>query len=140
MAFLRLWLDLNANKGKGRWYADPIYYADIPALRNGTYIPRILKAHVARVNCDPIPPEIQKLDPVILFRGDVVDVNGERARFRGIDISSVKLEFDELFHDGSGCNIPTFGKWNKDTQVRVIHEDCLGHCHQDWLRDRQLKG
>ncbi|WP_282191854.1 type II CRISPR RNA-guided endonuclease Cas9 [Adlercreutzia caecimuris] len=132
MAFLRLWLDPDANNGRGKWFADPVYYADIPALRNGSYIPRAIKAHVARIGCDPVPLGALEGPPVTLFRGDVVEVNGERARFSGINISSVKLEFDAIAADGEAVAIPTFGKWDKNTRVCVIQEDCLGHCHRDW--------
>lgn len=135
MAFLRLWLDPDANKGKGKWYADPVYYADIPALRNGSYIPKAIKAHVARVNCESVPPEAQALPPLVLFRGDVVEVDGVRARFMGINIASVNLEFEAISPNGPADFIPTFGKWNKGTKVRIVQEDCLGHCHKAWLQE-----
>lgn len=137
MAFLRLWLDPDANRGKGKWYADPVYYADIPALRNESYIPKAIKAHVARVNCNPVPEEAQQLPPITLFRNDVIEVNGERARFTGINISNVSLDLKPLTPEGELGHIPTFGKWNKDTRVRVIEEDCLGHCHRDWLHESE---
>lgn len=137
MAFLRLWLDPDANNGKGKWYADPVYYADIPLLRNGSYVPRALKAHIARINCKPVPLEAQRLAPLVLFRGDVIEVNGARARFEGININNVSLKMSSLLPDDRWSNIPTFGKWNKNTRVRIIQEDCLGHCYRDWLRTNQ---
>lgn len=138
MAFLRLWLDPAADKGKGKWYADPVYYADIPFLRSGSYIPRALKTTTTRMNCEPVPQEAQVLAPLIIFRDDVIEVNGARARFKGININSVSLKFDALILNEDIGDIPTFGKWNKDTRVRIVQEDCLGHCHKDWLA--QLKG
>ncbi len=134
MAFLRLWLDPTAKGSKGsqgKWYAEPVYYADMPAIQAGTYVPRACKIHAARVNWDPVPSAALEQEPVVLFYGDVLQVDNCLARFKGIDIGGCKLKLNGLLSknvDAGG--VPTFGKWNKDTVVKVFQEDCLGHCYE----------
>lgn len=129
MAFLQLWLDSEANKGKGKWYADPVYYAEMPLIKNGTYIPKAIKSNVARFNCEPIPESAMKQSPIVLFRGDVIEVDGKKARYWSFNIANMKFNYRSLLTDEETDIIPTFGKWNKDTKVRIIQEDCLGHCY-----------
>ena len=135
MAFLRLWLDPTAKGAKGsqgKWYAEPVYYADMPAIQAGTYVPRACKIHAARVNWDPVPSAALHQEPVVLFFGDVLQVDNCLARFKGIGISNCNLEFDSLLiKDRKARAVLTFGKWNKDTIVKVFQEDCLGHCYKD---------
>lgn len=134
MAFLRLWLDPTAKGTKGtqgKWYAEPVYYADMPAIQAGTYIPRACKIHTARVNWDPVPTSALSQAPVVLFFGDVLQVDNHLARFRGIGIANCSLELNSLLHkDEKVTDIPTIGKWTKDTVVKVFQEDCLGHCYE----------
>ena len=133
MAFLRLWLDPTANKGKGKWYAEPVYYADIPAIRNGTYVPRAGQIAVARAAWKPLPKTALHSKPVVLFRGDVFKVDDLIARFWRIDISTIHLHVKPLTHSHTTDGFPSLGKWNASTRVTVIEEDCLGHCY-DGLR------
>lgn len=132
MAFLRLWLDADARpkgKVKGKWYAEPVYYADIPAVKDGTYVPRAAEIHVARVNWKPLPETALASKPVVLFRNDVVEIDGHIVRFAGFDISGCRLEFSSLLAKGEVKGVPSFGKWGRDTAVKVLQEDCLGHCY-----------
>ena len=48
-------------------YADPVYRADLPALRKGTYIPRIAKAHTGRKMWKPIPEHVLQKKPLVLI-------------------------------------------------------------------------
>ena len=135
MAFLRLWLDPTAKgpKGtKGKWYAEPVYYADIPALRAGTYTPKACKGKAARINWDPIPSSALSQKPLILFLGDVLQVDNHLARFKGININSCRLKLSSLLYkDDEAKGIPSISKWNANTTVKVFQEDCLGHCYSD---------
>jgi CRISPR-associated endonuclease Csn1 len=135
MAFVRLWLDPMENKGRGQWYAEPVYCADIPFLNREEYVPRFAVSHIARTAWQPVPDSAMEEKPIVIWRNDVLEVDGCIARFSGMDIASCSLEFSPLA-DGLDVKIPTLGKWNKKTKVRVIQEDCLGHCY-DVLRMRE---
>lgn len=134
MAFLRLWLDPTARpngKVKGKWYAEPVYYADIPAIKAGTYVPRACTIHVARVNWKPVPEAAAQQKPVVLYPGDVLQVGSHVGRYRSFDISNCGLSVNSLVNkDVIAPGFPkTLGGWGKDTQVRVLQEDCLGNCY-----------
>ena len=132
MAFVRLWLDPTANpngKVKGKWYVEPVYYADIPAIKAGTHVPRACKNSVARVNWEPVPDAAMMEEPLTLYRGDVVCVNGQVGRYWSMNIKSCSLEFHDLKTAEPLSGFPTIGKWGKDAKVEVINEDCLGHCY-----------
>lgn len=75
VAYVNLWLDLEAKNGKGEWYADPVYYGEIPFVRNGSYVPKALKAHVARCNSEAIPKSAMTRPPIRLFHNDVLEVD-----------------------------------------------------------------
>ena len=132
MAFLRLWLDPTARpngKVKGKWYAEPVYYVDIPAIKAGTYVPRACTIHVARVNWEPVPEAAMELEPVVLYAGDVVEINNQLVRYSGFNINGATLYYQSLLNGATTTAIPSLGTWGKDTQVRVLQEDCLGHCY-----------
>ena len=132
MAFLRLWLDPDARpngKVKGKWYAEPVYYADIPAIKAGTYVPRACTIHVARNAWEPVPETAMRQKPVVLFAGDVVEVDSWIARYTGFNINGATLYYQKLQKKEVAANIPSLGSWGRDTQVRVLQEDCLGHCY-----------
>ena len=136
MAFLRLWLDPTARpngKVKGKWYAEPVYYADIPAIKAGTYVPRACTIHVARVNWEPVPEAAMELEPVVLYAGDVVEINNQLVRYSGFNINGATLYYQSLLNGATTTAIPSLGTWGKDTQVRVLQEDCLGHCYDGIL-------
>lgn len=132
MAFLRLWLDPTARpngKVKGKWYAEPVYYVDIPAIKAGTYVPRACTIHVARVNWEPVPEAAMGANPVIVFFGDVLSVDDHVGRFGGFNIFGGRLALLNLLTKQEVSDWPSLGSWGKDTQVRVLQEDCLGHCY-----------
>ena len=131
MAFVRLWLDPTARpngKVKGKWYVEPVYFADIPAIRRGTYVPKACTIHVARTNWEPVPETALASKPVVLFAGDVLQVDNHIGRYSKVDIAGCRLTMTSL---NSGSNIsdwPSIGSWGTTTQVQVLQEDCLGHC------------
>lgn len=134
MAFVRLWLDPTARptgKVKGKWYAEPVYYADLPAIKAGTYVPRACTIHVARVNWEPVPEAALASEPVVLFRGDVLKVDDFIGRFWSLNIFGGRLEVRDLRVDGEVANWPSLGSWGKDSVVKVVQEDCLGHCYRN---------
>lgn len=132
MAFLRLWLDPDARpngKVKGKWYAEPVYYADIPAMQARTYVPRACVVHVARTSWKPVPESAMRTKPVVLFFGDVLQVDCHVGRYAGLNISGGKFSMLSIVDRSELPDWPSFGSWGKDTEVRVLQEDCLGHCY-----------
>ena len=132
MAFVRLWLDPSARptgKVKGKWYAEPVYYADIPAMRDGTYVPRACMIHVARVNWEPVPETALVSKPVTVFFGDVLKVDDHIGRFAGLNIANCSLTVQSVLDKTELSDWPSFGSWGNQTQVSVLQEDCLGHCY-----------
>ena len=141
MAFVRLWLDPSARpKGKvrGKWYAEPVYYADIPKLKEKTknherYLSRVVKQGLPRSSW-PLVPESGWEGPIVLFRGDVVMVDNHIARFDGLNISTCRLEFKRLQNSKKDAiGFPTLGKWGRGMNIRILQEDCLGHCYRNLL-------
>ena len=132
MAFVRLWLDPSARptgKVKGKWYAEPVYYADIPAMRDGTYVPRACMIHVARVNWEPVPETALVSKPVTVFFGDVLKVDDHIGRFAGLNIANCSLTVQSVLDKTELSDWPSFGSWGNQTQVSILQEDCLGHCY-----------
>ncbi len=132
MAFVRLWLDASARptgKVKGRWYAEPVYYADIPAIKAGTYVPRACTIHVARTNWEPVPETALASKPVVVFSGDALKVDDHIGRFNGLDIAGCRLQMQSIADKTGLKDWPSFGSWGAQTQVSVFQEDCLGHCY-----------
>ncbi len=134
MAFLRLWLDPTARpngKVKGKWYVEPVYYADIPAIKDGTYVPRACTIHVARVNWTPVPATALVSSPIVLFAGNSFIVDNHIGRFWSLDISGCRLDVRDIRDNQAPA--PEFpvtpNSWGRETTVRILQEDCLGHCY-----------
>ncbi len=127
MAFLRLWND----KGNGRWYAEPVYYADVPQSDTTEYVPKAYSRGVARVNWEEVPPTARQNQPLVLFAGDVLRVDDHLGRFRRFKISNGQLFLDSLIDGEQIKGWPQIAKWNAGTQVSVFQEDCLGHCYEN---------
>ena len=131
MVCLRLWHDPEARpkgKVKGQWYADPIYVADLPALENGTYVPRIAKAHVGRKSWEPIPERVLEGRPVEIYLGDVVRVGEWVGRLQGFNIGGVRWAIvDPLTREEIG-GFPTIGSLGNEMVPVVVREDVLGRC------------
>ena len=127
MLCLRLWHDSKARKGKGQWYADPVYRADLPALRNGSYVPRIAKAHSGRRTWKPIPEEVLAGKPLVLYLGDAIRIGNIMGRFTGFDIDSASWSIKSLLSN-KPIKAPTIGKMTNELAPIRIHEDILGKC------------
>lgn len=127
MMCLRLWHDPKARKGRGQWYADPVYYADLPAMQSGSYVPRIARAHTGRKLWQPIDLVAVSGEPLQIYLGDVVRVGGQVGRFAGLNIDTVGWEIlDPLTSERLA--FPTIGKLDNSSSPAVIREDILGHC------------
>ncbi len=134
MAFLRLWLDVEGNAGKGKWYAEPVYYADIPHIMNGDYVARVApKAHVGRtLGWIELPESARTTAPITVFRNDALVVESQIVRYTGFHVGSVAIEYEMIGPAVAQVTIPSLGKWDSNTRVRVLEEDCLGHCYREF--------
>lgn len=131
MAFIRLWHDRSAGK-QGRWYVEPVYYADIPRLNSASYVPKYQKQKVARNIWSPVPAAAMQEPPLLLYRGDVLVVGNKIARYWSFDIGGGKLSMKAISNvESDATGFPSISKWDNDTQVHVLQEDCLGHCYDN---------
>ena len=122
MLCLRLWHDPEIKKkGKvvGGWYADPVYKSDIPALKDGAYVPRIAKAHCGRSAWAPVPDRALVKDPIEIYLGDLVEVGEMVGVLVGFDIGSVKWKFaDSLTHEK--LDVPSIGSLTSEIAPKVL--------------------
>lgn len=137
MAFLRLWLD-PAAKGRGgkigKWYAEPVYFADIPALMNGRYEPKACPGGMPRTSWQVVPSSALIAEPIVLHSNDVIMVNDHIGRFSKFHIKNCALDGTKGLLDGEviGKEFPSgIRSWDATTQVHVLQEDCLGHCYDN---------
>lgn len=129
MLCLRLWHDSEARKGRGQWYADPIYCADLPSLQKGEYVPKVAQAHRGRNSWATVPSHALAGKPLLLYLGEAVQVGTMIGRFTGFDIDSANWTIIDL-RTGSAMKFPTIGKLDNDLVPKAIREDVLGRC---WL-------
>lgn len=131
MAFIRLWLDPDARpKGKvrGEWLVEPVYYADIPKMKAGTYVPRYCKKGNGSRDLWPLVPErvLNGARPVTVRRGNAVRLGDEVGRFAGYDVSGGTASFEAL---APVWDCPKgIAKYGKDDVIEVVDEDPLGLC------------
>lgn len=124
MLCLRLWHDPEAKHrggGEGCWYADPVYKSDIPALKAGTYVPKIAKQGIGRKAWKPIPERILKGSPLVLYFGDSVLVGDKKGRFAGYNINRADWSFDDPVTK-QPLHMPTVGMLDNELVPRVVRE------------------
>ena len=136
MLCLRLWHDKSARKGRGQWYADPVYRADLAALKNGTYIPRIAKAHSGRKTWKPIPEHVLNYEPIVLYLEDAISIEEMVYRFDGFDMNSANWSAANIV-DGSPAKIVSISKLDNLVMPKRITEDVLGRCWVPFLERRR---
>ena len=128
MLCLRLWFDPDAKRrggGVGRWYADPVYMVDVPAIKNGTYVPRIAKQGYGRDVWEPIPEAVLAGTPIELYLGDLVKVGDVVGRYNGFDIGNADWRFVHPLTK-EPMKLPTVGMLDGELIPRLIREDVLG--------------
>lgn len=122
MLCLRLWHDPEAKKGKGCWYADPVYKADIPALKDDTYVPRIAKAHTGRKAWKPVPESAMQSGALTVYLNDLVQIGDFVGRFNGFNINSANWTFVDRLSREPLKSSPTVGGLDNETAPAVIRE------------------
>lgn len=130
LAFLRLWHDPDAKKGKGRWYGEPVYYIDIPKIQAGTYVPRYMKAHSSRDAWPEVPESAMVEEPLVVYPGDVVSIGGNLVRLSTLNIANANWELLNLLGVKLGT-VKTIGRLTNEDEIRVVQEDVLGRCYYD---------
>ena len=127
---LRLWWD-----GK-RYLKEPVFYADLAAMKDGTYVPRYhvtgAKATI-RANWPAVPDEVVAAGPaVVLHRGDAVQVGDEVLRYKSFGLSNGSLRFSPMRCYAEMVNpLQGFSKAESPDFVKVLPEDVLGSCYED---------
>ena len=129
IAYIRLWHDSSAGK-KGKWYVEPVYRSEVRIADLTDYVPRFAKQKVARTKWEPVPASARMEPPVKLFSGDVLIVGDTLARYWSFDIGGGKFEFRKIGNwRVKDQDFPTISKWENGLAVKVLQEDCLGHCY-----------
>ncbi len=126
MMMLRLWWD-----GE-RYLREPVYYADVAAMRAGTYVPRYFPGFGKgmRSQWPAVPAEmISAGESVELRNGDAVSLCGEIVRYKGFGISTGALKWGSPLKF-SEIVIPerSFSSIEEPEDLRRIDEDVLGSC------------
>ena len=121
MLCLRLWHDPKARKGRGAWYADPVYKAEISALKDGTYVPKIAKAHTGRKAWKPVPESAMVKPPLEIYLDDLVQIGDFVGRFSGFDIDNANWSFSDRL-TRKKLRSPTVNKLSNDLSPLVIRE------------------
>ncbi|MCI7505301.1 MAG: type II CRISPR RNA-guided endonuclease Cas9 [Coriobacteriaceae bacterium] len=134
LAFLRLWWDISVKvrgrKEPGCYLMEPVYYADIPFLDNG-YEPKVIPPQTSkrpRELWDPVPETAAETEPLVLFSGDMLCVNGEYKRFSGVDIAACAWKLTDPITGSDATKGFPLSSVVKPEDLRVVHEDILGRC------------
>ena len=141
IAYIRLWLDKNARKGKGEWLIEPIYFADLHSIKNGSYVPRYISAaHVSSDDWKKIPDHILiSTIPIIIHLQDVIKVDSVFFRVEGVNIDTKSLDLKVLHSDNQDeLGEARISKWYKETQISVFEEDALGRNWFEKLKKSKL--
>lgn len=136
-AFLRLWWDPEAKvrgrKEAGRFLAEPVYYADLSALKAGTYTPRFIPSSSCARSAWPEVPERARNHHVVIFQGDAIVVNGVVGRYHSIDIATCAWKVHDI---RSGKHLKTYGTIagiSSPENIKVLSEDLLGESFEGLL-------
>lgn len=124
MLCLRLWHDPEAKKGQGAWYADPVYKADIPALKDGTYVPRIAKQNYGRKVWKAIPDSLLIQKPLEIYLGDLIRVGDKLGRYNGYNIAKANWSFVDALTKKE-IAFPSVGMLSNELRPIVIRKSIL---------------
>ncbi len=132
LAFINLWLDPEAKKGKGQLLLEPIYRADIPFESKPGYVRKYIPPQSdkkPREFWDPVPERALALKPLTLFPQDVILVKGEIRRFKTINIATCSWQLSDPrgeLTDTEATKGLAFLTLDKENLPVHIEEDVLG--------------
>lgn len=123
MVCLRLWHDPEAKRGKGAYYADPIYLSDMAALKAGTYKPKICRGKVGRDEWEYVPERLLGQKPIVLYSGDRIVLDGIVQRFMGIMVSTAYWYDTDVSDEGKRLLIglkPTLNRLCNSSKIKIV--------------------
>lgn len=136
MALIRIWHDPlstagGSRKGTGRYYFEPVYYADVPRMDDASYVPRYPVAGLAPAMWPEVPAEARGGRPIILHAGDVVRARGRAARYVSYTISGCNWKLADIVTGEPLKGFPSANSLCDDDGFEVMCEDVLGMAWRD---------
>lgn len=136
MALIRIWHDPlstagGSRKGTGRYYFEPVYYADVPRMDDASYVPRYPVAGLAPAMWPEVPAEARGGRPIILHAGDVVRARGRAARYVSYTISGCNWKLADILTGEPLKGFPSANSLCDDDGFEVMCEDVLGMAWRD---------
>lgn len=136
MAFVRIWHDPAARpagtrKGAGRYYFEPVYYADVPKMDAPDFVPRYPVAGIARALWPEVPSVARMERPIILHSGDIVRARGKAARYVSFTISGCNWKLVDIADGDPLKGFPSVNSLCDDDGFSVMCEDVLGMAWRD---------
>lgn len=136
MALIRIWHDPlstagGSRKGTGRYYFEPVYYADVPRMDDASYVPRYPVAGLAPAMWPEVPAEARGGRPIILHAGDVVRARGRAARYVCYTISGCNWKLADIVTGEPLKGFPSANSLCDDDGFEVMCEDVLGMAWRD---------
>lgn len=136
MALIRIWHDPlstagGSRKGAGRYYFEPVYYADVPRMDDASYVPRYPVAGLAPAMWPEVPAEARGGRPIILHAGDVVRARGRAARYVSYTISGCNWKLADIVTGEPLKGFPSANSLCDDDGFEIMCEDVLGMAWRD---------
>lgn len=136
MALIRIWHDPHSTaggsrKGAGRYYFEPVYYADVPRMDDASYVSRYPVAGLAPAMWPEVPAEARGGRPIILHAGDVVRARGRAARYVSYTISGCNWKLADIVTGEPLKGFPSANSLCDDDGFEVMCEDVLGMAWRD---------
>jgi len=132
MAFLRLWWD----EATSHYLPEPVYYADLASIANGSYEPKVFTRGKPRPMWKPLPESAKGFSTTLRY-GSPLKVKGALVRFQQFHSSAGDWYLNDIRHLGAeklaGMTLASIR--NKDDLV-AIREDILGNCYSELEEDR----
>lgn len=126
IVFFRVWW----NEETKHYHAEPVYYADLDAMRHDKYVPRMAKCGSQRHDWNPIPEVAMKEKPIVIRKGDVILLDGQLVRFKNYGIAAMQLVAVGMRNFMTTRKVSSINSLREKEKLRVINEDILGLCYQ----------
>lgn len=124
-AFLQIWHDPDVKNGKGRFYLEPVYKADVNDVLEGSIEHRYIKAHTGRKAWPLVPETALGNAPIRVYPNDVLVLGSAVGRYVTVNISSGAICMADLWTNEK-ADYALVSKLSRRADVDVIHQDVLG--------------